>query len=109
MLEQAVAFVAEVVGPGEGAAAGERAEALEVAGVGRACAGGAGRRRAAPLGPPELEQLGCGEELVAPDVADDRDVARLDRARHESVAAVVLDGGAVVAVRVEVARGRACG
>ena len=106
VLEQSVAVCAEVVGPGEGAAARERPEALEVAG-----AKSLRRRRSAAwterCRPPQLAQLRCGEELVAPDVADDRDVARLDGARHDAVAAVVLDGGAVVAVRVDVARAAA--
>ena len=69
--EQAVAVVAEVVGPGERpAGAGDRSEALDEAGVeelGEALATDA--RRA--VGPVQLEELGGGEELVAPDVGED--------------------------------------
>ena len=61
-------------------------------------AGGASR-------PPQLQELGGGEDLVAPEVAQERDVARLQRAGHGAGGAVVVDRGAVVAVRVDVARG----
>ena len=55
------------------------------------------------VGPPQLAQLRGGEELVAPDVADDREVAWLKRAVLQLVAAAAFDRGAVVAVRFEIA------
>jgi hypothetical protein len=103
VLEQSVPICAEVVSPREGAAARERPEALEVAGaeeLEQAAVGGLG----GALRPPQLAQLGCREELVASHVADNRDVARLDGARLATDTVAALDSGAVVAVRVDVAR-----
>src|SRR4051794_6453307 len=100
-----MAVVAEVVGPGERpAGAGDRSEAFDEAGVeelGEAFATDA--RRAA--GPVQLKELGGGEELVAPDVGEDLDVSRLDRARHRLIASAALDRGAVVANQLVVAGG----
>ena len=77
VLEESVAGFAQVVGPRVGAAAGEWAEAFEVAGVeelAEAALSGPGDA----VGPPQFEQLRGGEELVAPDVAR--------RSRHRGAA-----------------------
>src|ERR687883_120644 len=91
-----------MVGPGVGAPAGEGSEALEVAGVEELAQTALSGPRRFRVGPPELKQLGSGEELVLPDVADDREVARLHDARRDRLAAIMLDDGAVVAVCVEI-------
>jgi hypothetical protein len=95
--EQAVPRGAEEVGPFVGAARAVGAEALEEAGAEKfdeAAAGGLDGL----VGPPELMDLVGGEEVVAPDVADDREVALAQRAGLGVVAALALDDGAVVAV-----------
>jgi hypothetical protein len=58
---------------------------------------------AGAAGPVQFEQLGGPEELQPPYVADDLDVARLQRARHEHVAPTAFDNGAVVAPQIGVA------
>lgn len=58
---------------------------------------------AGAAGPVQFEQLGGREELQPPYVADDLDVARLQRARHEHVAPTAFDNGAVVAPQIGVA------
>jgi hypothetical protein len=102
VLQEPVAVFAEVVGPGLGAAARDRPEAVEMA--------GAEELEQPPIGglngavrPPQFAQLWRGEELVAPAVVHDRDVARLHRAGQDVRAPGVLDGGAVVAMRLQVA------
>ena len=57
-------------------------------------------------GPVQLKQLRCCEELVAVDVADNLDVAGLECAGRDRVAAAALDHGAVVALKIGV---RGCG
>ena len=104
-LEEAVSFGAELVGPRERAAARERSEALEVAGAEELEQTPVGGLDGA-LGPPQLAQLRRRQELVPPHVANDADVARLDAARLASLTLAALDGGAVVAVRVGIARGQ---
>ena len=106
VLEEAVAFLAELVGPGVGAGAapGVGAEAVEVAGAEQLQQAAVGCLDGG-VGPPQLAQMGRGEELVPPDVADNREITRLQCAVLEVLAAAVLDCGAVVAVRFEVAGG----
>src|SRR4051794_10439324 len=90
LLEQPVSLLPQVVDPRKRPAPGERPEALEVTGLDQlAQAPLPGAHRATR--PPELEQLRCGQELVAPDVADQRHVARLQRARNGARDAIVLD------------------
>src|SRR3954447_2974471 len=103
VLQEPVAVFAEMVGPGVGAAARDRPEAVEMA--------GSEELEQPPIcglngsvGPPQFAQLRRGEELVAPDVVHDRDVARLHRAGQDVLAPGALDGGAVVAMRLQVGR-----
>jgi hypothetical protein len=78
--EHAVPVGAEVVGPRVRAAARYRPEALEVAGAKELHESPSARLRGR-AGPPQLEQLVGRQEAVAPDVEDDREVARLHRDR----------------------------
>src|SRR4051812_2103154 len=101
-LQQPMTLSAELVDPRERAAVGDWSEAIEVPGLEQlAEAALASTDRA--VGPPELENLRRAEELVAPHVPHNRDVARLECAGNDRANAIVVDRGTVVPVRVGVA------
>jgi hypothetical protein len=99
---------AEVVGPRVGAAETHRTEALEEPGVEELLQAPLRRPDAAAV-PVQLVHHWRGEELVAPDVEHDREVAGLDRHRDDRGAPGMLEDGAVVAVDCRVGRGHVLG